>query len=74
MRTMISCVLRGAFLFMEVRYYCETYTKTRAFCEEYLIDLNATQAAIRAGYAESSAGRNADRMMKNNEIQKKLLS
>ena len=26
------------------------------FCNEYLIDLNATQAAIRAGYPESSAG------------------
>ena len=25
------------------------------FCEEYLVDLNATQAAIRAGYSEDSA-------------------
>lgn len=25
------------------------------FCEEYLIDLNATQAAIRAGYSEKTA-------------------
>jgi len=25
------------------------------FCEEYLIDLNGTQAAIRAGYSQSSA-------------------
>lgn len=29
--------------------------KQRAFCREYLIDLNATQAAIRAGYSEASA-------------------
>lgn len=29
--------------------------KQSKFCEEYLIDLNATQAAIRAGYSESSA-------------------
>ena len=29
--------------------------KQRAFCEEYIIDLNATQAAIRAGYSERSA-------------------
>lgn len=28
--------------------------KERKFCEEYLIDLNATQAAIRAGYKSSS--------------------
>ena len=26
------------------------------FCREYLLDLNATQAAIRAGYSEDSAG------------------
>lgn len=29
--------------------------KQRAFCREYLVDLNATQAAIRAGYSENSA-------------------
>lgn len=30
-------------------------TKQKRFCDEYLIDLNATQAAIRAGYSEKSA-------------------
>jgi phage terminase small subunit len=30
--------------------------KQQKFVEEYLIDLNATQAAIRAGYSETSAG------------------
>ena len=29
--------------------------KQRRFIEEYLIDLNATQAAIRAGYSEKTA-------------------
>lgn len=29
--------------------------KQKRFCDEYLIDLNATQAAIRAGYSENSA-------------------
>ncbi len=29
--------------------------KQKAFIEEYLIDLNATQAAIRAGYSQESA-------------------
>ena len=42
--------------------------KQKRFADEYLVDLNATQAAIRAGYSEKSAGRNADRMMKNDEI------
>jgi len=29
--------------------------KQRLFCKEYLLDLNATQAAIRAGYSEKTA-------------------
>jgi phage terminase small subunit len=29
--------------------------KQKVFCEQYLIDLNATQAAIRAGYAKKTA-------------------
>lgn len=29
--------------------------KQKKFCEEYLIDLNATQAAIRAGYSQETA-------------------
>ena len=29
--------------------------KQEAFCQEYIIDLNATQAAIRAGYSEKTA-------------------
>ncbi len=34
----------------------ELKEKQKRFCEEYLIDLNATQAAIRAGYPARSAG------------------
>ena len=30
--------------------------KQKRFCDEYLIDLNATQAAIRAGYSKNTAG------------------
>jgi phage terminase small subunit len=30
-------------------------SKQKAFCEEYLIDLNAVQAAIRAGYSKKTA-------------------
>lgn len=29
--------------------------KQRRFCDEYIIDLNATQAAIRAGYSKKTA-------------------
>lgn len=31
--------------------------KQKIFCDEYLIDLNATQAAIRAGYSKRTANR-----------------
>lgn len=31
--------------------------KQKRFCEEYLIDLNATQAALRAGYKNADIGR-----------------
>lgn len=31
--------------------------KQQRFCEEYLIDLNATQAAIRSGYSKHTAQR-----------------
>ena len=37
--------------------------KQEMFCREYLIDLNATQAAIRAGYSENTANRIATENM-----------
>lgn len=33
------------------------------FCDEYLIDLNATQAAIRAGYTPKYANTNASKLL-----------
>ena len=43
--------------------------KQKRFCEEYMIDLNATQAAIRAGYSEDSAGSIGHENLKKPEIQ-----
>lgn len=40
------------------------------FCHEYIIDLNATQAATRAGYAKRSAGQHAFKLLKNDQVQK----
>lgn len=37
--------------------------RQRRFCDEYLIDLNATQAAIRAGYSEKYAHTNAAKLL-----------
>ncbi len=39
------------------------------FCVEYLIDLNATQAAIRAGYSRRTADRIANQNLRKLEIQ-----
>lgn len=43
--------------------------KQKKFCSEYLIDLNATQAAIRAGYSEKSAPITGCRMLINAKVQ-----
>lgn len=43
--------------------------KQRRFCEEYLIDLNATQAAIRAGYSKKTAPQQAARLLTNVKVQ-----
>lgn len=46
--------------------------KQQAFVNEYLIDLNATQAAIRAGYSKKTAGSQGQRLLMNVEIQAAL--
>lgn len=44
--------------------------KQRLFIKEYLVDLNATQAAIRAGYSEKTAYSAGQRLLKHVEVQK----
>lgn len=46
--------------------------KQMLFVQEYLIDLNATQAAIRAGYSENTAYSQGQRLLKNVEVQKAI--
>lgn len=46
--------------------------KQELFCQEYLVDLNATQAAIRAGYSKKTAYSIGQRLLKNVEIQKRI--
>ena len=43
--------------------------KQQRFVDEYIIDLNATQAAIRAGYSPKTAGSQAFDLLKKPEIQ-----
>ena len=42
--------------------------KYERFCQEYIIDYNGTQAAIRAGFKETSARQQATRLLSNASI------
>lgn len=42
--------------------------KQKRFADEYLVDLNATQAAIRAGYSPKTAEATASRLLRNVKV------
>lgn len=46
--------------------------KQKLFVKEYLIDLNATQAAIRAGYSEDTAAEQASRLLTKVKIKEEV--
>lgn len=46
--------------------------KQELFCQEYLLDLNATQAYIRAGYSPVEAESNASRMNANDKVRARI--
>lgn len=46
--------------------------KQKRFAEEYLIDLNATQAAIRAGYSPDTAQEQGSRLLSNVMVSKEI--
>lgn len=46
--------------------------KQKMFCEEYLVDFNATQAATRAGYSVKTANEQGSRLLANVSIQSHL--
>jgi phage terminase small subunit len=48
--------------------------KQQMFCREYIVDLNGSRAAIRAGYAERSARITASKLLTNNNIQEFIQS
>lgn len=43
--------------------------KQQRFCEEYLVDLNATQAAVRAGYSKKTAGQIGFEQLRKPDVQ-----
>ncbi len=46
--------------------------KQSRFIDEYLLDMNATQAAIRAGYSAKTASSQWERLLRNAEIRKAI--
>lgn len=46
--------------------------KQKRFCEEYLIDLNATQAAIRAGYSVKTANEQGSQLLAKLSVQEEI--
>ena len=46
--------------------------KQEMFCREYLIDLNATQAAIRAGYSAKTANRTASENLSKPDVKSRI--
>lgn len=46
--------------------------KQEMFCREYLIDLNATQAAIRAGYSEKTARASGHENLTKPDVQSRI--
>lgn len=46
--------------------------KQKRFCDEYLTDLNATQAAIRAGYSARSARQHAHVLLDRPQIRERI--
>jgi len=46
--------------------------KQSRFCQEYVVDFNATQAYIRAGYSDSGAAQSASALLTNPKIQEEL--
>ena len=63
-----AAVVAAYFLGMEKKLT----DKQEKFCQEYIIDLNATQAAIRSGYSEKTARSQGQRLLTNVDIQERI--
>lgn len=51
---------------------CDLNERQERFCQEYVIDLNGTQSAIRAGYSQKTAYSIAYNLLKKVEIQQRI--
>lgn len=55
-----------------MRHAGDLTPKQARFCQEYLVDLNATQAAKRAGYSQESAHVEGCRLLKNARVRSRI--
>lgn len=72
----LTSTLTGAFSILQSRYNAgggdcvvKLAVKQKLFVKEYLIDLNATQAALRAGYSPKTAKEQGARLLSNVNVQ-----
>lgn len=56
----------------DVEVVDELTKKQEQFCIEYLVDLNGTQAAIRAGYSKDTATEQASRLLTNVKVRARI--
>lgn len=67
-----STDLKDGWCFFVVERWCcrmaRMTAKQKRFCDEYLISLNATQSAIKAGYTKKYANTNASKLLQNTTI------
>ena len=56
----------------EANFIKELKEKQKRFVEEYLVDLNATNAAIRAGYSKKTAYSQGSRLLKSDEVKRQI--
>jgi phage terminase small subunit len=47
-------------------------SKQEEFCNQYLVDLNATQSAVRSGYTETTARANCGRMLADPKVKARI--
>jgi phage terminase small subunit len=53
----------------QVKDMSDLTAKQKAFCDEYCIDRNGKQSAIRVGYSEKTAEQQASRLLSNVKVQ-----
>ena len=69
----VLVLLPGGLLYCKVVIVMAKLTaKQQRFCDEYLIDLKAKQAAIRAGYSPNTAEQQASRMLRIVKVQNEI--